>query len=44
MYWDPTGWGWIWMTFMMLFWIVLFGAVIYIAVRLGQRTPGQKQS
>lgn len=27
------------MTFMMGFWVVLLGAVVYIAVRLAQRTP-----
>jgi hypothetical protein len=26
--------GWFWMSFMMIFWIVLLGAVVYIAVRL----------
>jgi hypothetical protein len=44
MYWDPSGRGWFWMTFMMLFWIVLLGAVVYIAVRLGQRPPGENRS
>lgn len=38
MYWMD-GWSWFLMTFMMIVWIVLLGAVIYIAVRLGQRTP-----
>ena len=38
MYWM-SGWGWFVMTFMMIFWLVLFGLVVYIAVRLGQRTP-----
>jgi hypothetical protein len=26
--------GWFWMSFMMIFWIVLLGAVVYVAVRL----------
>ena len=29
---DAT--GWFWMSFMMIFWIVLLGAVVYVAVRL----------
>lgn len=33
------GSDWIWMTFMMSFWLVLLGAVVYIAVRLAQRPP-----
>jgi ABC-type phosphate/phosphonate transport system permease subunit len=33
------GWGWLWMTFMMAFWVVLLGAVVYIALRLAQRPP-----
>jgi len=33
------GWDWIWMTFMMGFWVALFGVVVYIAVRLAQRPP-----
>ena len=34
-----NGWDWAWMTFMMVFWVVLLGAVIYAAVRLAQRPP-----
>ena len=26
--------GWFWMSFMMIFWIVLIGAVVFAAVRL----------
>ena len=33
------GWGWLWMSFTMVFWVVLLGAVVYIAVRLAQRPP-----
>jgi len=33
------GWDWVWMTFMMGFWVVLLGAVVYVAVRLAQRPP-----
>ena len=42
MYWM-TGWDWIWMTFMMVFWIVVLGAVVYIAVRVAQRPPGDRR-
>ena len=31
------GWDWVWMTTMMVFLIVLTGAVVYAAVRLAQR-------
>jgi heme/copper-type cytochrome/quinol oxidase subunit 2 len=31
------GWNWMWMTLMVAFWVVLIGAVVYIAVRLAQR-------
>jgi choline-glycine betaine transporter len=33
------GWDWVWMSFMMVFWLVVLGAVVYAAVRLGQRPP-----
>lgn len=33
------GTDWIWMTLMMSFWVVLLGAVVYVAVRLAQRPP-----
>lgn len=36
------GWDWIWATFMMGFWVVLLGLVIYIAVRLAQRDREHK--
>lgn len=36
---SMDGWNWIWMTFMTGFWVVLLGAVVYIAVRLAQRPP-----
>jgi hypothetical protein len=44
MYHWMDGSGWFWMTFMSVFWIVVLGAVVYIAVRLGQRPPGGKRS
>jgi heme/copper-type cytochrome/quinol oxidase subunit 2 len=33
------GWGWFWMTLMMGLWVVLIGAVVYVAVRFAQRSP-----
>ena len=31
------GWDWVWMSSMMVFWIVVLGTVVYAAVRLAQR-------
>ncbi len=42
MYGWMDGWGWFWMSFMMVFWIALLGTVVYIAVRLAQRPPAGK--
>jgi hypothetical protein len=39
-----TEWNWAWMTFMMVFWIVVLGAVIYVAVRLAHRPPRERNS
>ena len=41
---DPVyhwmdGWDWFWMSFMMIFWIVVLGLVVYVAVRLANRPP-----
>ena len=33
------GWDWFWMTGMMAIWVVVLGVVIYIAVRLANRSP-----
>jgi hypothetical protein len=33
------GWDWAWMAPMMLFWIVVLGVVVYVAVRLATRPP-----
>lgn len=33
------GWDWLWMSFIMSFWIVMLGVVVYIAVRLARRPP-----
>jgi len=33
------GWDWLWMTFMMGFFFVAIGAVVYISVRLAQHVP-----
>jgi hypothetical protein len=32
-------WDWVWMSFMMVFWLVVLGAVVFAAVRLAQRPP-----
>jgi heme/copper-type cytochrome/quinol oxidase subunit 2 len=37
------GWNWLWMTFMMGFWLVVLGAVIFIAVRLAQQPPHEAE-
>ena len=39
MYGWMNGVGWLWMTFMMVFWIVVLGAVVYAAVKLANRPP-----
>jgi len=44
MYHWMDGWGWFWMTFMMLFWIVVLGAVVYVAVKLADRPPTDPKS
>lgn len=36
------GFDWLWMTFMMGFWIVLIGLVVFVAVRLAQRPPSAR--
>ena len=38
------GWDWLWMSFMMGFWFVALGAVVYVAARLSQRTPRGRHS
>jgi heme/copper-type cytochrome/quinol oxidase subunit 2 len=35
------GWAWFWMVPMMLLWILVFGAVVYAAVRLANRDSHQ---
>ena len=34
MYGWMEGWDWIWMSTLMLVWLVALGAVVYVAVRL----------
>ena len=34
-----SGWEWFWMSFMMVFWIVVLGGVVYAAVKLASRPP-----
>jgi hypothetical protein len=44
MYHWMNGAGWFWMTLMMVFWVVLLGAVVYGAVRLATRPPNDPKS
>jgi hypothetical protein len=37
------GWDWLWMSFMMVFWLVVLGAVIYVAVRLAKPAATRTQ-
>jgi hypothetical protein len=37
MYGHMTDWGWLWLSFMVVYWPVALGAVIYIAVKLANR-------
>jgi len=39
--WMNSG-SWMWMSFMMVFWLVALGAIIYAAVRLASRRPDDK--
>jgi hypothetical protein len=44
MYWHD-GWAWFWMVPIMLFWIVVLGAVVYAAVRRAKpRLTGTKEA
>ena len=44
MYHWMDGWGWLWMGVMMVFWIVVLGAVVYAAVKLANRPPTKRNS
>ena len=37
-----NGGNWMWMSFMMVFWLVALGAIIYGAVRLASRHSAEK--
>lgn len=37
MYHAMDGWSWFWMTFAGVLWLVVLGAVVYLAVRLAQQ-------
>jgi len=43
MYHWMDGWGWFWMSFMMVSWVVVLAAVVYVAVRLAQRPTRPRQ-
>jgi hypothetical protein len=36
-----NGWAWFWMVPMMLFWVLVLGAVVYAAVRIANRDSHQ---
>lgn len=38
-----NGGNWIWMSFMMVFWLVALCAIVYAAVRLGSRSSCDKR-
>lgn len=43
MYWHSmSGWDWLWGSLMMGFWILLVGAVVYVAVRLASSERGRR--
>jgi hypothetical protein len=35
------GWDWFWMSSMMVFWLVVPGAAVYVAVKLATRPPNE---
>lgn len=37
--WNDTG-DWVWMSFMMVFWAVVIGAAVYLAIRAAHRNDG----
>lgn len=37
MYHTMNGWGWFFMSFGALFWLLLLGGVVYVAVRFAQQ-------
>lgn len=43
MYQLMGGWDWVWMTFMMIFWVALIGAAVFLGVRLAQRLPRERK-
>lgn len=42
MYWHD-GWDWLWMTFVMGFWVVLLGLVVYLVARLTERERSDRR-
>ena len=43
MYHRMDGWDWVWMSFTMTFWVVVLGAVVYVAVKLASRPPTDRR-
>jgi hypothetical protein len=44
MYHWMDGTGWVWMSFMVVFWVAVLGAVVYAAVKLANRPPGEPRN
>src|SRR6266536_1133674 len=44
MYHWMDGGSWFWMSFMMVFWVVVLGAVVYVAIKLANRPPTHPKS
>ena len=44
MYHSMDSWAWFWMSFMMVFWIVALGALVYVVAKLANRPPTNANS
>lgn len=38
-----SAWDWLWMTFMVVLWLVVIGAIVYAAVRLAVQHEHQQK-
>ena len=39
-----NSWDWLWMSILMIDWLVVFAAVVYAAVRIAQRPPHGRET
>lgn len=39
-----NSWDWLWMSILMIGWIVALAAVVYVAVRIAQRPPHGRET